>query len=228
MASLNELFRARNRSNLIVFRPSVTVPPKILSVVSNSVRNVDALPSICFWHPVGPHGGETLRQIHDRKLDDVTRYGFTMWSFAPATALRVYAWRAELRRAEIDTCRVLCCGNNTTDPSTNGGEVRWLSEYSEDLLVWRKLPHPRMTSYHRGPTKAGFVASAFYVTAIEKPDTKIKRPQSWFRANGNEWERTSVPTRGEYLVRRPALTKERGTDLRLLLSVTFPYVVWLR
>ena len=185
------------------------------------------LPSICFWHPVGPHGGETLGEIHDRKLFDVEKYGFTLWSFAPATALRVYAWRAELKRAALNACPVLCCGNTTKDPSRTGGEVRWLTEFSEDLLVWKKLPHRRMTSYHRAVTKAGFAASAFFVTAIEKPVAKITRPDSWFRAHGSEWERGSVPTRGEYLVRPPKVTNQ-GTDVRLLLSVAAPFVVWLR
>ena len=188
---------------------------------------MEALSSICFWHPVGPHGGETLDQIHDRKARDVEKYGFTLWSFAPATALRVYAWRAELRRADVDACRVLCCGNATRDPSLTSGEVRWLTEYSEDLLVWKKLPHPRMTSYHREPTKAGFVASAFYVTSIEKPRAKVARPDRWFRANNGAWERSQLPTRGEYLVRAPRVGNE-WTDLRLLLSVVAPYVVWLR
>ncbi len=183
---------------------------------------------MCFWHPVGPHGGETLQQIQKRKLDDVSKYGFTLWSFAPATALRVYAWRAELKREALGTAAVLCCGNNTSDPSEKSGEVRWLSEYSEDLLVWKRLPHPKMTSYHRGPTKAGFVASAFHVTSIEVPETvSIERPKNWFRANGNSWEHGIVPTRGEYLVRRP-IEKREGMKVRLLMSVTYPYVVWLR
>ena len=186
------------------------------------------LPSLCFWHPVGPHGGETLSQIQKRKQSDVGTYGFTLWSFAPATPLRVYAWRSELKRAEVKETSVLCCGNNTADPSRSNGDVRWLSEYSDDLLVWKPLPHPKMTSYHRGPTKGGFVASAFHVTAIEVPEeTTIERPKTWFRANGASWEQGVVPTRGEYLVKRPT-EKREGMRVRLVLSVTYPYVVWLR
>lgn len=191
------------------------------------VRSVHVLPSLCFWHPVGPHGGETLDQIKGRKLTDVAAYGFTLWSFAPATASRVYAWRAELKKAALATSSVLCCGASTEDPSRSTGSVRWLTEFSEDLFVWKPLPHPRMTSYHRAPTKAGFAASAFYVTAIEVPQIRVERPEKWFRVHPQEWETGVVPTRGEYLVRRPVM-KDKGTPVRLVLSVTYPYVVWLR
>lgn len=186
------------------------------------------LSSICFWHPVGAHGGESLAQIQQRKLVDVATYGFTMWSFSPATALRVYAWRSELKRASLTSATVLCCGNNTVDPHTGDGDVTWLTEFSDDLLVWKPLPHPRMTSYHRGPTKGGYVASAFVVTQIDVPDSiAIKRPDHWFRANGPTWEHSTVPTRGEYLVKRPPTSSE-GTRLRMTLTVTHPFVVWLR
>lgn len=192
-------------------------------------RVIDAFSFLCFWHPVGPHGGETLAEIKRRKLVDVETYGFTVWSFAPATEARVSAWRAELKRKALDTCSVLCCGNNTTDPSLSNGKARWLNEYSADLMTWKPLPHPRMTSYHRGLTKGGFVASGFFVTSIEVPETmRIKRPETWFRANGNTWEQGVVPTRGEYLVQRPRIEPEAGMRLRVLLSITYPYVVWLR
>lgn len=189
---------------------------------------MDDFAAMCFWHPVGSHAGETLAQICERKTSDVTQYGYTLWSFAPATTARVYAWRSELSKARLDACTVLCCGERTEDPYRGDGPVRWLTEYSEDLVIWQRLPHPRMSSYHRGPTKHGFVASAFYVTGIEATDAiHVDRPTTWFRAQDQSWTRGRVPTRGEYLVKKPATT-EKGARVRLTLSVAYPYVVWLR
>jgi hypothetical protein len=107
--------------------------------------------------------------------------------------------------------------------------VVWATEYSEDLATWKRLPSKRMTSYHRGATKDGLVASAFVTTWIDAPPrTRVARPREWFRAADGRWElEATVPTRGQYLVRRPSVT-EHGSEVRVLLTVDAPFVVWVR
>jgi hypothetical protein len=170
-----------------------------------------------------------LDEILTRKRREITAYGFTLWSFAPARAERVLAWRAELARSGQDRCAAVCCGASTADPYTGEAPVVWATEYSEDLVSWRPLPSKRMTSYHRPATKDGLVASAFFTSWIDTPArARVERPREWFRAADGEWElEATVPTRGQYLVRRPALA-DRGSEVRVLLTVDSPFVVWVR
>ena len=184
---------------------------------------------LCFWHPVGSHAGESLDEILIRKRKDIKRFGFTLWSFAPARPERVFAWRNELWRLGQEQCVAVCCGDSTTDPYTGLAPVTWGTEDSDDLDSWTPMPCPRMTSYHRGPRKNGLVASAFIITSIEVPPSeRVERPRQWFRAQHGCWEEEStVPTRGEYLIRKPTAT-ERGPLVQAVLTVQRPFVVWVR
>jgi hypothetical protein len=33
--------------------------------------------ALCFWHPVGPHGAESLADILARKQGEIRQHGFT-------------------------------------------------------------------------------------------------------------------------------------------------------
>src|SRR5207302_406958 len=86
-----------------------------------------------FWHPVGPHGRESLAEICARKVRNTGEHGFTLWSFAAARPERVFAWRDELLRHGITSCEAVCCGDASEDPSRSKADVRWATEYSADL-----------------------------------------------------------------------------------------------
>lgn len=184
---------------------------------------------LCFWHPVGAHAGETLPEILVRKTNEISNFKFTLWSFAPARADRIYAWRRELASRRQSTCIAVCCGRDSRDPLRPEGQVVWAREYSEDLVVWKAVPHPRMTSYHRAATKDGLVASAFVVSGVEQPrEWRVERPRNWYRAGDATWETAStVPTRGQYLIKAPTPSPD-GAEVRVVLSVAAPFVVWLR
>jgi hypothetical protein len=183
---------------------------------------------LCFWHPVGPHAGESLASIVSRKRRAVGRYGFTLWSFAAAKQQRVDAWRGELRESGQHKCVAVCCGETARDPMRSERDVHWASEYTRDLTKWEPLPSKRMTSYHRGPNSRGITSCAFVVEAIEAPDDlAVARPSSWFRAADGAWESGPVPTRGQYLVRMPA-PEPGGRTVRVVLYLKAPFVVWLR
>jgi hypothetical protein len=180
------------------------------------------------WHPVGPHSGESLEEIVSRKQRDIDTYGFTVWAFSAAKLERVAVWKRELQAGGQSSCTAYCCGNSTKDPIAPGAEPHWCTEYSFDLVRWQELPNPRMVSYQRGPRSNGVVASGFWVRAIEAPvDMKVDRSCTWFRTERKEWAATALPTRGEYLVRRPYVSSS-GIKVRLLLHLSDPFVVWVR
>jgi hypothetical protein len=182
---------------------------------------------LCFWHPVGPHAGESLEGIVLRKQREIAAHGYTLWSFTPATVERVEAWRHELRGRGLTICAVICCGDATVDPHDGMAAVHWMSESSDDARTWAPIPTD-VTSYHRAPGRNGIVASGFTVTAVDAPaGMRVARPTRWLRANERRWEDTPVPTRGEYLVAEPARSSN-GRTVRLMLRVRDPFVVWLR
>lgn len=183
---------------------------------------------LCFWHPVGPHAGEDLNAIVERKRKEISRHGYTLWSFAPARRERVEAWRAQLRDYGQRECLAVCCGDATRDPMRDQGAVHWASEASEDLDTWSSLPSRNMTSYHRAPNRDGIAACAFVVEAIEAPDgLRVGRPASWFRAADEAWASGPVPTRGQYLIRMPR-PDQGGRSVKVVLYLRSPFVVWLR
>ncbi|MBM4346106.1 MAG: hypothetical protein FJ100_22260, partial [Deltaproteobacteria bacterium] len=180
---------------------------------------------LAFFHPVGPHVGESLEGIIQRKQAEIRRYGRTYWSFAPARPDRVNLWREELQRASLVTCPVLCCGATTTDPQRTKADEYWAANWSADQQVWQPLPK-KVTNYHR-PARNGILASAFVVTDIAVPaDLHIQRPSHWLAVDPPEWRRTSVPTRGEYLV-RDVEAGPAGSQVKLVLTVAAPFVVWI-
>ena len=181
---------------------------------------------IAFFHPIGAHVGESLAEISTPKQAEIRQHGHTFWSFAPATLDRVNLWREELQLAEAHTCPVVCFGSMTKDPQRNKADEYWATAWSADQQLWQPLPE-RVTNYHR-PIRNGILASAFVVKDIAVPtDLFIRRPSLWLAMNPQEWRQTSVPTRGEYLVRNvePA---QSGNRVHLLLAVADPFAVWIR
>ena len=186
--------------------------------------------TVAFWHPVGPHGGESFDDIIRRKRTEIDAHGYTLWSFAAGGTGRVEAWRRELRGRSLVSCSVVCCGATTKDPHLGSAEtVPWMTESSADARTWVPIPG-RITNYHRPARRNGIVCSGFVVEAIEAPRSMcVARPTRWLRMQANEgrWESSRLPTRGEYLTETPEETA-KGPAVRLKLTVRDPFVVWLR
>jgi hypothetical protein len=167
-----------------------------------------------------------LDAIVARKKGEISQYGTTYWSFAAVRTRRVELWRAELGAAGLASCPVVCCGSSTKDPQRHEADVFWAKEWSADRQSWLPLPE-RVTNYHR-PARNGVLASAFVVKDIAAPtNLQIRRPSRWLAMKPPAWRATTVPTRGEYLVRgvEPA---DDGNTVRLVLTVEGPFVVWIR
>ena len=118
----------------------------------------------CFYHPVGSHSGESLLEIIDRKMEDISKYGFTLWSFSKVGEDRLNLWKRCLKENNQEISDVICCGENSKDPLING-EPYWVKEYSEDLINWENVPE-KMTSYQKFPKGGNPVASAFFASLI--------------------------------------------------------------
>jgi hypothetical protein len=108
------------------------------------------LSPLCFWHPVGPHEGESLEEIVRRKQGRRSRRTVTRSGRSRRRPRRgVEAWRRELRGRALATCNAVCCGDASVDPHDGTAPARWMTQSSEDARTW--TPIPRMTNYHRGP-----------------------------------------------------------------------------
>jgi hypothetical protein len=71
---------------------------------------------IGFWHPIGPHGGETVAEILDRKQHEIAACGWTLWSFQWRRMLG--AWLGEIHRAGPGPVVAFCgASRSARDPS---------------------------------------------------------------------------------------------------------------
>jgi hypothetical protein len=157
---------------------------------------------LAFWHPFGPHGRETPKQIIERKRSEIAANGWTLWSFQHRRML--YDWHREISGAGPDAVFVFCSeGRGAVDPARDGVPATNCQSYRfvpEKGAEWRptpkgiKIPHP----FRPGKT----LASAFVVQGIIHPaETFVGPAVEWFSLREGPWRQTRVPTRGEYLIR---------------------------
>ena len=162
--------------------------------------------TIGFWHPFGPHAGETAEEIIGRKRREIEKNGWTLWSFQFRNTLAL--WRQEIERAKPGKVLVFCSeGKGARDPV---GERKRCDYY----LPVGETAHRRIPSEVEIPHPMGnrTKASAFIVKNIIYPTSHDAVPIEWLK-NG-EWQLTPLPTRPEYLV-RPG----RGSPMRKFRAV---------
>lgn len=181
--------------------------------------------TLSFWHPVGPHSGESLADIISRKKRDVETYGVTYWSFSPAKIDRVEEWRREFALHKQSQAMVHCSGARTKDPGAESRAI-WMQDVSHDTKRWMRLPNNAMTSYHKSANSNGVAASAFVVSDVSEVNHAVIRPKHWYSSTDRAWKSSMLPTRGEFLIEEPL--KGRGPELLLILTVVYPFVVWVR
>lgn len=174
--------------------------------------------SIGFWHPFGPHAGETPEEIIARKRKEIEANGWTFWSFQIRRNLA--AWHHEITAANPQKVFVFCSeGKGAIDPA---GAVEYCSSYRmvgdeswQPIPSTIKIPHPTGSKHE---------ASAFVVENIIHPLKGIELfPAQWHTLNGGPWKDGSIPTRGEYLIRLGGVTNVRR--YRAVLVLRSPYLV---
>ncbi len=175
-----------------------------------------------FWHPFGPHGGESREEILAREAAEIAKDGWTLWSFQFRRSLGT--WYEILRGAQPETAYVLLSDSRSArDPSS---EVRLRGRY---CLVgtdkWQPLPsHIRIPHPGRGE-----FASAFMVKGIILGPALAGVPPlsvQWYFTMTAGWRSDRLPTRGEYLIRRG-----KGVAPRSIcgaLELRYPYLATLR
>jgi hypothetical protein len=158
---------------------------------------------IGFWHPFGPHGRETPTQILERKRREIEANGYTLWSFQYRTML--LDWHRELASTKTPEVFAFCSDSRAAvdpaRPGTPNGVVNCQSLRFVDESVWRPMPSPIKIPHPFRPGKT--LASAFVVEAVIYPLEPFQLPAvEWFSPTKGPWCQGSVPTRGEYLIRR--------------------------
>jgi hypothetical protein len=180
---------------------------------------------IAFWHPFGPHGRETPKEIIQRKRAEIENNGWTLWSFQYRPMLK--DWRRELLAAARDGVFVFCSeGNGAIDPVREGNlsEAFYCRTYRfvDQDSQWQsipsniKVPHP----FRPGRKK---LASAFVVQRVIYPIELFPRPKvEWFSVQKGPWYDAKVPTRGEYLIRPGGTVEMRRVNA--VLELRPPYL----
>ena len=169
---------------------------------------------IGFWHPFGPHAGETADEILERKRREIHTNGWTLWSFQFRNSLR--DWFRELEKAHPRSVVVFCSeGKGARAPKSITKECVWYTPVHEDIK--RKIPSCVRVPHPVGKRECG---SAFIVKNIIYPADIEPLPVEWFRAGA--WQDAPLPTRPEYLIR------SGGTHLirpvRAVLELSYPFL----
>jgi hypothetical protein len=174
--------------------------------------------TIGFWHPFGPHGGESPEEILTRKQKEIAENGWTLWSFQLRTNETLLAWY-NIITAGHHNVKVFCSeGKGTVEPKSDTkkcSHYRMVNEVSfSPIPEGIQVPHPLGSKGQ---------ASAFVVENIIYPLDSIELcPVEWYKRADDSWKREKMPTRPEYLIRR-------GGDLnmrryRAVLILKYPYL----
>ncbi len=180
--------------------------------------------AMAFWHPFGPHGRETQKEIIKRKQAEVEMNGWTLWSFQPRRILR--EWYQELSSAGCNHVFAFCSeGRGAIDPAREGTSARPIDCQSyqfinEDGSIWRPIPKGVRVPHPFRPGKR--LASAFVVQRVLYPVEQMHQPSvEWFSMKKGPWCQTRIPTRGEYLIRPGGMVAMRKVSVVLELRSPF-------
>jgi hypothetical protein len=186
---------------------------------------------IGFWHPFGPHGGETTAQILQRKVKEIAENGWTLWSFQHRTMLD--AWQGHLISAAPEEVLVFCSAGGGNDPLNRGGTVRVADCRSYRFVgetEWRSTPErvrvPHTFRFGRGH------ASAFVIQRIIHPVEPFDLPAVEWLSEDGQWRKAfqsgqgrGIPSRGEYLIRPGGTCRMRKVGAVLELRPPYLAVV---
>jgi hypothetical protein len=178
---------------------------------------------IAFWHPFGPHAGETKEQIIKRKRREIEKNGWTLWSFQFRPMLR--DWHNEILAAERNKVFAFCSeGRGSVDPAGKPTECRSYKFVGEKDNEWRPMPNGVRVPHPFRPGKK--LASAFVVKAVIRPVEPIQRSAvEWFSLKKGPWCQSRVPSRGVYLIRPGGMVAMR--KVYAVLELKPPYLAVL-
>lgn len=183
-----------------------------------------------FWHPFGPHSGESAAQILRRKADEVERHGWTLWSFQYR---RLDGWFQVLGSVKSGSVLVYCSAGGGSDPFTQGNTAQ-VSDCASYRFVgsdeWRAVPEAIRVPHTFRPGKTQ--ASAFVVKRVIYPVAPFSLPAVEWLSRDGQWRDgfrsqghwySGVPSRGEYLI-RPGGGPPRVREVGAVLELQAPYL----
>ena len=201
--------------------------------------------SVGFWHPFGPHGGETPKQILTRKADEISQNGWTLWSFAnrssdPETELIRRLQYIKTKKPE----RVFSfCSNSIATKKDKADEEKNKEPRGEKFFAksyrhpgsrdWQGIPAPIKIPHHFGMAE---YALAFKVRQIHIVSNPAQQPPvmiEWLDASGH-WRSEQLPggayypTRGEYLIRLQPSSLAKLRPVRAILELAPPYIAAIK
>lgn len=182
-----------------------------------------------FWHPFGPHVRESPNAILERKRLECLSASWTLWTFQVRRPKTIAEWLAEIQRSE-GAVTVYCGGSTCAEPGA--GSIAALDSVATHWKAsldgpWRPVPTGVNPTYHRAPRKDGVIAYAFCVESVDLPESEHLEGQFAWRRCGCGWDRTLLPTRGEYLIRPEKGASLLRRNLRAVLKLRRPWVVWV-
>jgi len=176
-----------------------------------------------FWHPFGPHAGETREEIIARKQKEIKVNGWTLWSFQHRLMLE--DWHRELSVAERNEVFVFCSeGRGASEPAGTPLECKSYRFVGE--TEWRSMPKGVSAPHNFRPGKTE--ASAFVVRRVICPVEPFQRiAVEWLKKEGPcPWCQSKIPTYGEYLIRPGGTIAMRKVSA--VLELKPPYLAYLR
>jgi hypothetical protein len=179
-----------------------------------------------FWHPFGPYTGLSVSEILEWKRTEVTKNGWTLWSFAyyPAAAQRM--WIRHLGASRHPILALCSASPGARDPDAHRGERRPTHyRFLEENSAWSQMPEAdqlRVTNPFRRSGKAlAFKVIRVVELAPQIPPFSVE----WLARGKGEWSSRPLPTRGEYLLRRGGAAKLR--PICVVLELAPPYLAEL-
>jgi len=173
---------------------------------------------IGFWHPFGPHAGETREEIIARKRKEIVKNGWTLWSFQHRPRATFDSWYKQIQIRRLKKVLVFCSNSEATfDPVSPPKLCTYYVPVN--TLQSKAIPANIEVSHPMGgKTRSG---SAFIVKRIIQPVSFGKVPIEWF--SKGKWKKQPLPTRPEYLIRpgKGALMRE----VYAILELKHPYLV---
>ena len=176
-----------------------------------------------FWHPFGPHAGETMKEIIARKRAEIEVNGWTLWSFQFRPMLE--DWHRELSAAERNEVFVFCSeGRGASDPASTPIECKSYRFVGEEDTEWRPMPKGVRVPHPFRPGKK--LASAFVVQRVICPVEPFHRSAvEWFSLKEGPWCQSRIPSRGVYLIRPGGTMAMRNVSA--VLELKLPYLAVL-
>lgn len=155
---------------------------------------------------------------------EVIRAGWTLWSFAysPSTG----DWLGELSGAHGPVYALCSHSPSARDPDQHRGTL--LATHYRDIgnREWVAMPDPGLMKvtnpFKRRGLALGFKVRDVHLLTNEVPPFNIE----WFAKRDRQWRSDTLPTRGEFLIRRGGRAQLRRVSA--VLELESPYLVELK